>query len=511
MALPRFSLSRRLWQRRKYSTSKAEGQETPNGWNIRRLVSEQFAKIRETQGFLPLRRSKKSSLFLWDRPVDYMGPKARIRHFYSSRHPAHSTLQTRLPLSRVPPPAGSHDLLETASTVGLVEGKIGYTFNNKIMCIEALKVPSMTWPLYFEGIEIKVGSNKRLALIGDRVLALSLCESWFQTGRTPLDYAILKPALESRSALYRKALAIDLPKCIIANPGSYISSFVKVSETLDAVLGAVYVDSHFNMQAVKACIKKLGLDQHEYLTKEGSVPLDPGVDSSQVSLVKPDQDRADAAKLATSTAYNKKERQIARVHKRLVKHRLVKMKLQESTIYVSAGSSTNCTEMSHFKSTGPSKDSHKSSNQDARGLLSRGEPIITNGAASGQESKTPEQIVSEERARVTPAVTWAPRNIKDTIVYQNRKRMKSTTGLWRTPKQTDSKEKARISPFGTWPPKISEQGHSMESWMRLDSTKAWQSASEETKTGPPDDGATQTKEPKKRLRRVVGASKLKWK
>lgn len=189
MLLPRYPLPpQHLWQFRKYSTSRADGEKTPNGWIIRRLVSVQFAKIREINWFPLLRDSNK---------LEYLGPTARIPHFFrsrdstilipylfKSRDPTRHKLETIAPQSWVPRPYNSHDLLEAASKVGLVEAKIGYTFNNKMTCIEAIKT-SKRWSLYFQGTTIEVGTNQRLALLGDRALALALCDMWFQTGRNP--------------------------------------------------------------------------------------------------------------------------------------------------------------------------------------------------------------------------------------------------------------------------------------------------------------------------------------
>ena len=49
-----------------------------------------------------------------------------------------------------PPPIVYHDLVDVAAKVGRVEERIGYNFKNK--------------------------------MLGDRILTLALCDTWFQTG-----------------------------------------------------------------------------------------------------------------------------------------------------------------------------------------------------------------------------------------------------------------------------------------------------------------------------------------
>jgi len=74
-----------------------------------------------------------------------------------------------------------HDLLDAAARVGSLENHLGYRFQNKMTCIEALKLSGIEIPFYYSGSIHNVGKNNRLALLGDRVLSLALCEIWFQT------------------------------------------------------------------------------------------------------------------------------------------------------------------------------------------------------------------------------------------------------------------------------------------------------------------------------------------
>lgn len=85
---------------------------------------------------------------------------------------------------QVPRPRVYHDLLDAAARVGALEQRLGYKFQDKMICIEALKLSDSNTPLYYGGAIHHAGKNNRLALLGDRVLSLAVCEIWFQTERS---------------------------------------------------------------------------------------------------------------------------------------------------------------------------------------------------------------------------------------------------------------------------------------------------------------------------------------
>lgn len=77
-----------------------------------------------------------------------------------------------------PPPVEHQDLFEAATRVVRVEQVIGYRFKNKMLCVEALKASRHDVPLYWQGVVTPIADNRRLALIGDRVLALGMTTLW---------------------------------------------------------------------------------------------------------------------------------------------------------------------------------------------------------------------------------------------------------------------------------------------------------------------------------------------
>jgi dsRNA-specific ribonuclease len=142
--------------------------------------------------------------------------------------------------------------------------RLGYTFKNRSTCIEALKTSGESWPLYYDGTIYDYSRNNRLALLGDRVLSLVVCEIWFQTERSNKEYGLMSSETVSRAALAINAYDLGLHKSILIADGSTIKKD-DLAETFEAVLGAVYIDSGHSVEAVKTVIRKLRLDDHRFL------------------------------------------------------------------------------------------------------------------------------------------------------------------------------------------------------------------------------------------------------
>ncbi|KAF1911777.1 ribonuclease III domain-containing protein, partial [Ampelomyces quisqualis] len=167
------------------------------------------------------------------------------------------------------PPARYYDLLDATARVGALEVRLGYTFKNRLTCIAALKLFNNGGPLYYDGITHAVDKNNRLALLGDRVLSLVVCEIWFKTEHSNTntiaeEHSIMSSDTVSRIALEATGNALGLRKSILVPNvplGPTQTNFTRdhIAETLEAVLGAIYVDSGYNLQAVSNVLKGLGL------------------------------------------------------------------------------------------------------------------------------------------------------------------------------------------------------------------------------------------------------------
>ncbi|KAH7085707.1 hypothetical protein BKA63DRAFT_598335 [Paraphoma chrysanthemicola] len=163
------------------------------------------------------------------------------------------------------PPKVYHNLLDAAARVGTLEQRIGYTFSDKMTCIEALKLTEI--PLYYDGTIYDRGRNNRLALLGDRVLSLALCEIWFHTEHTTKGYNDMAAQTVSRVALGMTGRRLRLNESMLSFSRYRESPRFSnaMAETLEAVLGAVYVDSKYSIPAVKKVLRHVRLVDHQYL------------------------------------------------------------------------------------------------------------------------------------------------------------------------------------------------------------------------------------------------------
>ncbi|KAF1968646.1 ribonuclease III, partial [Bimuria novae-zelandiae CBS 107.79] len=141
-----------------------------------------------------------------------------------------------------------------------VEDIIGYKFKNKMIGLQALKTSHDTQPLYWQGIIMPVEKNRRLALVGDRALGLTLCELWWNTKLDNGRYARLSTVLESRKAMEKRALALGLDYPILISDSKRVAVFEDIAETFEAIIGAVYIDSGKDLATVRTAVERLGLE-----------------------------------------------------------------------------------------------------------------------------------------------------------------------------------------------------------------------------------------------------------
>lgn len=123
-------------------------------------------------------------LWLRGQQLQHYGPKAPIPELFQRRDMPFFALDSGALRMRVSPPMFHHNLLDAAAGVGALEERLGYTFKDRMLCVQALKVSAVHSPLYFDGTVHELGTNNRLALLGDRLLSLVICEKWYQTERS---------------------------------------------------------------------------------------------------------------------------------------------------------------------------------------------------------------------------------------------------------------------------------------------------------------------------------------
>jgi dsRNA-specific ribonuclease len=249
------SLYQRWRQFRYGATARGPRQPAPFQWYLKNSIRT---------------RSERLVSWLQNRQCQHYGPKAHIPELFQRRDLPFFALQTGHWRRQVPPPKSYHDLLDAAARVGALEVRLGYTFKDRSICIEALKIGGETRSIYYDGTIYDYSQNNRLALLGDRVLSLAVCEIWYQTEHSNKDYSLMSSETVSRAALAINARDLGLHKSILA-PDNWTMTRNDLAETFEAILGAIYVDSHYSVRAVKTVIRKLRLDDHRFLKSREEV------------------------------------------------------------------------------------------------------------------------------------------------------------------------------------------------------------------------------------------------
>ncbi|OGE46740.1 hypothetical protein PENARI_c108G02119 [Penicillium arizonense] len=127
-----------------------------------------------------------------------------------------------------------------------LQDRLGYHFNSTPLLEEALH-PAGTRPLQ---------GNKRLALVGDSVLSTSLLDEWYDTEDG--DHILRKNACNKH--LSCKGEACELDDFITGQPAQKgeITNGTRAT-TVEAILGAVWIDSGKNIHAVDRVKANLGI------------------------------------------------------------------------------------------------------------------------------------------------------------------------------------------------------------------------------------------------------------
>ena len=135
-----------------------------------------------------------------------------------------------------------------------LEESIGYKFNNNSLLSEALTHKSFDNNF----------NNERLEFLGDAVISLVVSELLISKEKT-LDegkLSIFRSKIVSRSALSKIGLKVDLDQYLKAGPAlenNQNLTEIIVGNTLEAIIGAIFLDSDFEM-AKKITLSILNID-----------------------------------------------------------------------------------------------------------------------------------------------------------------------------------------------------------------------------------------------------------
>ncbi|KAG9680772.1 hypothetical protein KCU95_g15282, partial [Aureobasidium melanogenum] len=102
--------------------------------------------------------------------------------------------------------------------------------------------------------------NKRLAIVGDTAMALAIARPWYEKDDTLGDWDSKRQRLLSNNNLARIAHETGFVECMVVNPRNPVQASTKLAANLvEAVIGAVWIDSNESIVAVRQAMEALGL------------------------------------------------------------------------------------------------------------------------------------------------------------------------------------------------------------------------------------------------------------
>ncbi|KAJ5123661.1 hypothetical protein N7448_009758 [Penicillium atrosanguineum] len=130
-----------------------------------------------------------------------------------------------------------------------LECLIGYQFKDRSLMEEAL-----------EEAGPEAAGNERLALLGDTILSLMLLRRWYGEGNTTEQGTNLLQVYACNRNLTSRARSLDLQKFIHQRLDQERSvPDEALATTVEAILGAVWLDSEESPQKVNNVMKKISL------------------------------------------------------------------------------------------------------------------------------------------------------------------------------------------------------------------------------------------------------------
>lgn len=167
-----------------------------------------------------------------------------------------------------------------------VEHEIGRIFEDKLIAIESLNSDGQ--PIYYKGGYNNLRRNDNLAIIGDKAIDLVLSIMWYRSRDSqglilclvywmPHSHIVGRPLIKghmsdlqrdlvSETSLASRGFSHGLDACVIKNAGhsGQISNRM-MATAVEAIVGAVFKDSRFDLEAVRLVMDNLGFFNHPQL------------------------------------------------------------------------------------------------------------------------------------------------------------------------------------------------------------------------------------------------------
>ncbi|KAL8704713.1 MAG: hypothetical protein Q9201_002137 [Fulgogasparrea decipioides] len=136
------------------------------------------------------------------------------------------------------------------------EKKIGYKFKDPLLLFEALQSQG-SWTAVTSGPRLAEG-NKRLAVLGDKVLDLLLAMKWYPTWEKRGIFDRLRNEVTSNENFLAVCVNADLQQFISLPNGGVSIQPKAMATSVEAIIGAVYLDG--GLESVKKVAQELGID-----------------------------------------------------------------------------------------------------------------------------------------------------------------------------------------------------------------------------------------------------------
>ena len=226
----------------------------------------------QTQDDLPSRTVAESN----DNSVAVCGPKRKRRRSPHTR--PHGALPN---LPSAVPPHGNGTLSESAK-LDLLQEKTGYTFKDQDLARVALNMMELSKEHTGRTLKRGMGTScQNLAILGDLAMELAMADKWFEIASTPSKYAgalpihicpkkssnltnlvaiwqVAKERITPNKALGQFCTDSGLFRCYGGRPTT--STWI-LATVVEAVLGAIYLDSSKSLGAVQGAMEWLGILQ----------------------------------------------------------------------------------------------------------------------------------------------------------------------------------------------------------------------------------------------------------
>ncbi|KAH4303317.1 hypothetical protein HBH64_074150 [Parastagonospora nodorum] len=137
-----------------------------------------------------------------------------------------------------------------------IQDRVDYHFHDSTLLREAFLAAGA--PISSKDIEGPVKGNKRLALVGDAVLRLAVLDEWFESGTSTAEGHGRVVEVGTNERLAEVAENWNLKKYVIENPSQQGEAPKELlASTVEAILGAVWLDSYQDFGEVQRVFKKL--------------------------------------------------------------------------------------------------------------------------------------------------------------------------------------------------------------------------------------------------------------